>query len=80
MTMLSRLLKKPPLPVALSPRVTDPRKRVRNLEKKRVLVLQQLANPNLKDPHRPEVARRLSSIEAEIKDLEGAIHGYQQIV
>lgn len=60
----------PPTP---EPSKRDPRKRLRNLERKRLSVIEQLANPNLGGPERPGVERRLASITNEITELREVV-------
>lgn len=52
------------------PQTTDPARRLRSLRKKRFDVIEQLANPNLDEDHRPRIVAKLASIEDEIAQLK----------
>ena len=58
-------------PEAQTPTV-NPWKRLGNLERARLKVELQLANPNLAANHRPNLERKLTSISDEIESLKEA--------
>jgi hypothetical protein len=63
--------RKPPATVPTM-RVGDfnPRRRLSNLQRARVRVSNQLANPHLQPEHRPDIERKLDSIDEEIEQLK----------
>ena len=51
----------------------NPRKRLGNLERTRLRVTLQLANPGLAANHRPQLERKLASICQEIEELKEVV-------